>query len=159
MTLHPQITRRHCSISSVSCLCWYERHKTALQSAHQLFLIHTGLGVLASCKAATVSSTVSVGWIHLYHVSKAFTYMSLLIEITADASSSSCPCCSVELDIVVTTLVSMSIYWNTQSMSGHTRILGTRVRQMQGKWYIHKYHYSVRRSHCHDQCGTCPNET
>ena len=32
--------------------------------------------------------------------------------------------------------VSTSIYWNTQSISGRTRISGTRVRQMRDKWYI-----------------------
>ena len=56
--LQPRITRRHCSKFSV-VPCRYEHHKTA---------VYSPASQLASCWAA-YSSTVSVDWIHLYHVS------------------------------------------------------------------------------------------
>ena len=82
----------------------------------------------------------------------AFTYLHSSIIFTADMSSSSRPCCSVECSCK--SHVSM---WNTQNISGRTRISGTRVRQTQAKWYRHRYidryHYSVHGGHCHNQCG------
>ena len=45
-----------CTVSSlciVSRLCHYKAHKTAVQSPHRSFLIHTG--TLASCRAAIPS--------------------------------------------------------------------------------------------------------
>ena len=61
----------------------------------------------------------------------AFTYLSSSIKITANTSSS-----SHSDECLQIMHVSTSIYRNTRSISGRTRILGTRVRQTRGKWYI-----------------------
>ena len=78
-----------------------------------------------------------------------FTYLSLSIIFLADMSSwmyySSRPCCTCRCKLMH---VSTSIYWNTQIISGRTLILGTRVRQTRGKWYIDIYHYSARGGCC-----------
>ena len=143
-----QITRRHCIVSSVLRLCRYKRHKTAVQWAHRLLLIHTG--ALASCQAATASLTVSVsvGWIHF----STFTYLSSSIIFMADMSNSSPhPCCWFKCSCKMH--MRTSIYW---SILGCTWISGTRVRQTQGKWYIDTdiplFHAWGR---CHDQCRVC----
>ena len=50
----------------------------------------------------------------------------------------------------------MSIYQNTQSILGHTRVSGTRVRQTRvNNSYIHTLtdEFSLYLGRCHDQCG------
>ena len=74
-------------------------------------------------------STVSVGWINLYQVSCAFTYMSSSKIFTADTS---CPCCVNHTHEHINILDHI---WNTWSILWRTWISGTRVRQTWGKWY------------------------
>ena len=130
LDLHPQITRRHCSKSSVTPLLIWTSQNNSTVSSLVVILIHTG--ALGSCRAATAPLS-AVDWIRIPCVCT-FTYLSSSIIFTADMSSSSCPTVQSQLQI---THVSTPIYWNTWSISGHTWILGTRVQQTWGKWYIH----------------------
>ena len=71
-------------VSSVSHLCRYKSHKTAVQSAHQSFLIHTGAS--ASCRQLQLHC---LSWMNPFIPCVcAFTYLSLSIIFTADTSSS-----------------------------------------------------------------------
>ena len=91
-SLHPQITCRHCSKFSVTLMSIWTSQNSSTVSSLVVFDSHCRhVGKLSG----SYSSTVSVGWIRLYHVC-AFTYLSLSIIFTADTSSSSRPCCSVE---------------------------------------------------------------
>ena len=62
--VYPQITRRHCRKFSVAPMSILTSQNNSTVSSS---VVHTR--ALAGCQAATVSSTVSVGWICLYHVS------------------------------------------------------------------------------------------
>ena len=90
--LHPQITRRQCSKFSVASLSIWTSQNSSTVSSSVVFDSHKRIGKLLG----SYSSTVSVGWVRLYHNVCAFTYLSSLIIFMADTRSSSRPHCSVE---------------------------------------------------------------
>ena len=89
MAPHPQITRRHCSKFSVApLLIWTSKNSSTVKSS-VVFESHRRIGKLPG----SYSSTVSVGWIRLYHVSAHSPIgQSSSIIFTEDMSSSSNPC-------------------------------------------------------------------
>ena len=134
----------------MSRLCRYKPHKTAvIQSAHRSFLIQTS--ALASC------------WALSQYTESVYTmFLRIHLPVFVDnphGRQRVAPVCSVIVLVKcsVELHVSTSIYQitHTCSISGRTRISVTRVRQLQGKRYILTYLYSVRRGHCHNQCGAC----
>ena len=92
--LHQQMTHRYCSKFSISPYADMNATKQQYSQPISNSDSHRCVGKLPG----SYSSTVSVGWIRLYHVyAHAFTYtctLSSSIIFTADTSSSSHPCCS-----------------------------------------------------------------
>ena len=84
------------------------------------------------------SSTVSVGWIHLYHVS---AHSPTSIVFTADTSSSNRPWLFSQ-QFVNHAREHVNIPEYTEHLTAYTD-LRNQIRQTQGKWYIVRFNYSV----------------
>ena len=113
-------------VSSVSHLCWYQNHKTAVQSAHQLF--HTNSAV-AFCWA-----TVSVSSICLHRVSAHLP--TVFINNLHGRHLDSC--------------LSHQFGMHRAFQGIHrSREPGCDKRRV--KWYIDLYHYSSHGGCCHNQ--------
>ena len=111
---------------------WTSQNSSTVSSS--VILIHTGL--LERCRAATALCTVSVGW--SVYTMYLHIHLPVLVDILHGRHEQlqSHSCRSWLSPVVSHMHVSTSIYRNTWSILGHTRISGTRVQQTRGKWYI-----------------------
>ena len=151
--LHPQISHRHCSKFSVTSMSIWTSQNSSTISPSVVSELHRCVGKLPG----SYSSTISVSWISLYHVSAHSPTLSSLITFTADMNSSSCgPCCYKSH----TWAPSIAIPKYTEHFRAYTDLRNHAGCNKRGvnNTYIHSaYHSSVHGGRCHDQCGARPN--
>ena len=124
--LHPQMPRRHCNkFSVVPMLIWTSRNSSTVTLIGR-FDSHRFVGKMSGSYS---SMHCLSRLICLYHVS---IHLPVFVNIGHGGQQT-------QAVVLGRSVECTSIYWNTRSISGCTRISGTRVRQMRGKWYIDTY--------------------